>query len=87
MELSVHLLCIVNLYRHPVHLLYKICVGARQVHLQLVLGIRIRNRIRKFLGLPDPDLDPLVRGTDPAPDPDPFLFFKCVERTEIMPSK
>ncbi len=27
-----------------------------------------------FLGLPD--LDPLVRGTDPAldPDPDPFLF-------------
>jgi hypothetical protein len=26
-----------------------------------------RIRIRKFLGLPDPDL--LVRGTDPAPDP------------------
>jgi hypothetical protein len=25
-----------------------------------------------FLGLPDPD--PLVRGTDPAPDPDPSLF-------------
>jgi hypothetical protein len=24
-------------------------------------------RIRMFLGLPDPD--PLVRGTDPAPDP------------------
>jgi hypothetical protein len=24
------------------------------------------------LGLPDPDLDSLVRGTDP--DPDPFLF-------------
>jgi hypothetical protein len=40
-----------------------------------VLGIRIRNRIRirrirKFLSLTDPD--PLVRGTDP--DPDPFLF-------------
>jgi hypothetical protein len=34
-----------------------------------VLGIRIR-RIRMFLGLPD--LDPLVRGTDP--DPDPSLF-------------
>jgi hypothetical protein len=38
-----------------------------------------------FLGLPDPDLDPLVRGTDPAPDP--FLSHKCVERTEIMPAK
>jgi hypothetical protein len=38
-----------------------------------VLGIRIRNRIRMFLGLPDPALDPLVGGTDPDPDPD-FLF-------------
>jgi hypothetical protein len=33
-----------------------------------VLRIRIR-RIRMFLGLLDPD--PLVRGTDPAPDPAP----------------
>ncbi len=33
-----------------------------------VLGIRIR----QFLGLPDPD--PLVRGTDPYPAPDPTLF-------------
>jgi hypothetical protein len=41
-----------------------------------VLGIRIRNRIRMFLGLPDPE--PLVRGTDPDPDlaPDPSLFSK-----------
>jgi hypothetical protein len=29
-----------------------------------VLGIRIR-RIRMFLGLPDADPDPVVRGTDP----------------------
>ncbi len=36
-----------------------------------VLGIRIC-RILMFLGLPDPD--PLVRGTDLAPDPDPSLF-------------
>ncbi len=28
-------------------------------------------RIRLFSGLPDPDQDPLVRGTDPA-DPDPL---------------
>ncbi len=38
-----------------------------------VLGIRIRNRIRRicmFLGLRDPD--PIVRGTDPAPDPTLF---------------
>ncbi len=54
-----------------------------------VLGIRIR----MFLGLPDPDLDPKVRGmvlgTDPAPDPapDPSVSHKCVERTEIMPAK
>ncbi len=34
-----------------------------------VLGIR---RIRMFLGLPDPD--PLARGTDLDPAPDPSLF-------------
>ena len=27
-------------------------------------------RIRMFLGLLDPDPDPLVRGMDPDPDPD-----------------
>jgi hypothetical protein len=45
-----------------------------------VLGIR--NWIRMFLGLPDPD--PLVRGTvlNLAPDPS----HKCVERTEILPT-
>jgi hypothetical protein len=37
-----------------------------------VLRIRIRSRIRKFLGLPDSD--PLVRGMDPDPYPDPCLF-------------
>jgi hypothetical protein len=35
-----------------------------------VLGIRIRNQIRMFLGLLRPDPDPLVRGMDP----DPSLF-------------
>ncbi len=30
-----------------------------------------------FLGLLDPDPDPLVRGTDP--DPDSSLSHKCVE--------
>ncbi len=35
-----------------------------------VLGIR--NRM--FLGLQDPDMVPLVRGTDPALAPDPSLF-------------
>ncbi len=33
-----------------------------------VFRIRI-HRIHMFLGLPDPDLDPLVRGKDPDPDP------------------
>ncbi len=36
-----------------------------------MLGIRIR--IRKFLGLQGPDPDPLVRGTNP--DPNPSLFW------------
>jgi hypothetical protein len=36
-----------------------------------VLGFRNRiRRIRMFLGLPEPD--PLVRGTDSAPDPSHF---------------
>jgi hypothetical protein len=38
-----------------------------------VLGIRIR-RIRMFLGLQDPDPEPLVRGTDPDQALDPSLF-------------
>jgi hypothetical protein len=29
-----------------------------------------------FWGLPDPNPDPLVRYTDPAPDPDPFIIKK-----------
>ncbi len=42
--------------------------------LEAVLGIRILNWIRAcmFSGLPD--LDPLVRGKDPAPDPTPDSF-------------
>jgi hypothetical protein len=43
-------------------------------------------RIRMFMSLPDPD--PLVRGMDPAPAPDPSLFsHKGVERTEMMLAK
>ncbi len=40
-----------------------------------------------FLGLPDPGPDPLVRGTDLDPAPDPSFSHGCVERTEIIPSK
>ncbi len=37
-----------------------------------VLRVRIRiHRIHVFLGLLDPDLDPLVRGMDPDPDMNP----------------
>jgi hypothetical protein len=45
----------------------------------LRIWIRIWIRIRMFLGLLDPDPDPLVTGRDPdkapdqAPDPDPFF--------------
>ncbi len=45
------------------------------------LGIRIR----MFFCLLESDQDPLVRGMDP--DPDPSLFLKGVERTEIMLAK
>jgi hypothetical protein len=41
-----------------------------------VLVIRIR-RIHMFLGILDPD--PLVRGMEPDPAPDPSLFSKGVE--------
>jgi hypothetical protein len=34
----------------------------------------LRIRIHMFLGLPDPD--PLVRGMDPAPHPDPSIIMQ-----------
>jgi hypothetical protein len=55
------------------------CITVQNI--KAVLGIRIR----RFLGLPDPD--PLVRGTDPAPDLDPAVSHKGVEPTEIMLAK
>ncbi len=39
----------------------------RNTYLLFCSVLRIRIRIHKFLGLPDPD--PLVRGMDRAPDP------------------
>jgi hypothetical protein len=38
-----------------------------------------------FLSHPVPD--PLVRGTDPVPDPYPSLSYKCVVKTKIMLAK
>ena len=43
--------------------------------------MRIRiHRIHMFVGIPDPDRDPLVRGMDPDPaldpDPDPSIMQK-----------
>ena len=44
-----------------------------------MLRIRI-HRIHVFLGLPDPNPDPLVKGIDPdldpAPDPDPSIIMQ-----------
>ncbi len=40
--------------------------------LPAVFGIRIH----MFLGLPDPDPDPLVRCMDPDWDPDPYIINK-----------
>ncbi len=50
-------------------------VSTRQGDMVEILRIRI-HRIHMFLGLLDPDLDTLVRGMDPDPDPIPrFLQF------------
>jgi hypothetical protein len=50
------------------------------VHLILILKstsiTAFRIRIHMFLGLLDPDLDPLVRGMDPDPDPDPSIIMQ-----------
>jgi hypothetical protein len=46
--------------------------------------IRIR-RIHMFLGLLDLDPDPLVRGMDPDPTPDPSIIRKIV-RTTLIPT-
>ncbi len=43
-----------------------------QEGIQPVLRIRI-HQIHMFLGVLDPDLDPLVRGMDPDPNPDQDL--------------
>jgi hypothetical protein len=48
------------------------CDGSLKAVLRI--GIRIRiHRIHMFLGLQDPDPDPLVRGMDPDPDPSIFM--------------
>jgi hypothetical protein len=41
---------------------------------KFMLETVLRIRIAMFLGLLDPDPDPLVRGTDPAPDPEPSII-------------
>ncbi len=54
-----------------------------------MLRIRIR-RIHKFLGLLDPDPDPLVRGTDPDRAPDHsiiFFNFLSLKNDVNVPSK
>jgi hypothetical protein len=38
-------------------------------------------RIRMFLGFPDPNPDPLVRGADPDLASDPYFSHKRLERT------
>jgi hypothetical protein len=48
--------------------LFSLTYHALSKYLSSVLRIRIR-RIHMFLGLPDPNLDPLVRDTNPYPDP------------------
>ncbi len=43
-------------------------------HSATVLGIRSWIQIRMFLGLPNRDWDPLVKGMDLAPAPEPSFF-------------
>ncbi len=39
-----------------------------------------------FLGLPDLDPDPLFRGMDPAPNPDPSSIKQKLERKTLFPT-
>ncbi len=55
-----------------------------------VLSFRpvLRFHIRMFLGLPDPDLGPLIRGTDsdPAPAPGSFHHKAKIVRKTLIPT-
>ncbi len=44
----------------------------------------LRIRIHMFLGLPDPD--PLVRGMNPDPAPDPFYHHAKIVRKTLIPT-
>ncbi len=58
------------------------CLGINKFKVLILTVFRIRiHRIHMFLGLPDPD--PLVRGMDPATDPDHHA--KIVRKTLIPP--
>ena len=50
----------------------------------------LRIRIHLFLGLLDPDPDPLVRGMDPDPDPaldpDPSIIMQKIVRKTLIPT-
>jgi hypothetical protein len=51
----------------------RVCLDSEQTVFRIRIRIRI-HWIHMFLGLPDLDSDPLVRGMDPAPDPDPSII-------------
>jgi hypothetical protein len=62
------------------------CAVLTSIHKNAVLRIRIRIRIRRihmFLGLLDPDSDPLVRGMDPAGSGSFYHQEKIVRKTLI----
>ncbi len=70
----------IGIKKMPMHTLFSywlrigfaLVANAMQVVLRLYLLMpvfRIRIRIHVFLGLPDPNSDPIVRGMDPHPDP------------------
>jgi hypothetical protein len=70
-------------------LVYEVCLVFCNKHLAYLAGVSphfdfVKLHSRVYMGLEepgiltasvgDPDPDTLVRGVDPAPDPDPFLF-------------
>jgi hypothetical protein len=58
----------------------KICEMFMSLDLQIIVTDLDPRRIRMFLGILDPDPDPLVRGTDPDPDPS-IIKQKIVSKT------
>jgi hypothetical protein len=59
----------IDIFGSNIELYLSLGLFKRRPSYRISLQPVLRIRIHMFLGLLDPDLDPLVRGMDPDPDP------------------